>query len=133
MPDESLSRATAREWLQYAKGNLARARQDKPEETPWAYMCFDAEQAVEKAVKGVLVFLDIEFPRTHEIGELLVLAQGAGEQIPEDLWKAAELSGYATHARYPGGEQAATEDNYREAVVIAENVVRWAEAIVHGR
>lgn len=133
MRDESLSRPTARDWLRYAKGNLARARQEKPEETPWAYMCFDAEQAVEKAVKAVLVLLDIEFPRTHEIGELLVLAKEAGTHVPEELWRAAELAGYATHARYPGGEQPATEDDYREAVRIAESIVGWAETIVHGR
>lgn len=132
MPDEPVSREAAHDWLRYAEGNLARAKQEKPEEAPWDYMCFDAQQAAEKAAKAVLVLRQIEFPRTHELGELLALARQAGEQIPEDLWEASGLSRYATHARYPGEEQPATENDYREAVAIAEKVVRWAEGIIHG-
>lgn len=132
MPDEPASREAAHDWLRYAKGNLARAKQEKPEEAPWEYMCFDAQQAAEKAVKAVLVLRQIEFPRTHELGELLALAHQVGEQIPEDLWEASSLSRYATHTRYPGEERPATEDDYREAVTITENVVRWAEGIIHG-
>lgn len=133
MPGDARSRETAHHWLRYAEGNLARAKQEKPEVTPWEYMCFDAQQAAEKAVKAVLVFHEIEFPRTHELGELLALARQAGERIPEDLWEASGLSIYATHTRYPGGEPPATEDDYREAVALAEKVVRWAEGIIYGR
>ncbi len=132
MPGDAPSREASHRWLRYAEGNLARAKQEKPEVTPWEYMCFDAQQAAEKAVKAVLVFHEIEFPRTHELGELLALAHQAGEQIPEDLWEASSLSRYATHARYPGEERPITENDYGEAVTIAENVVRWAESIVHG-
>jgi HEPN domain-containing protein len=95
-------------------------------------MCFDAQQAAEKAVKAVLVLHEIEFPRTHELGELLALAHQAGEPIPDDLWEASGLSRYATHARYPGGEHRATENDYMDAVAMAEKVVRWAEGVVHG-
>ncbi len=130
MPGDRPSREAARHWLRYAEGNLARAKQEKPEVTPWEYMCFDAQQAAEKAVKAVLVFREIEFPRTHAVGELLAFLNRAGEAIPDELWDADALSGYATHARYPGGEQPATQDDYVEAVRLAEQVVRWAEGIV---
>ena len=133
MPGDTPSQEAARRWLRYAEGNLARAKQEKPEVTPWEYMCFDTQQAAEKAVKAVLVLRQIEFPRTHELGELLALASQAGERIPEDLWEASGLSIYATHTRYPGDEPPATEDDYREAVALAEKVVRWAEGIIHGR
>lgn len=132
MPGDAPSREAAHRWLRYAQGNLARAKQEKPEVTPWEYMCFDAQQAAEKAVKAVLVFHEVEFPRTHELGELLAFARQAGERIPEDLWKASGLSMYATHTRYPGEEPPLTEDEYRESVAIAENVMRWAERIIRG-
>ncbi len=132
MPGDSPLEA-ARGWLRYAEGNLARAKQEKPEVTPWDYMCFDAQQAAEKAVKAILVLREIEFPRTHELGELLALAHQAGEPIPDDLWEASRLSRYAAHTRYPGGEHLATEDDYWDAVAIAERVVRWAEGIIYGR
>ena len=133
MPGDPASREAAHEWLRYAKGNLARAKQEKPEDTPWEYLCFDAQQAAEKAVKAVLVFDEIEFPRTHELAELLTLAERAGEAVPDDLWEAHDLTGYATHRRYPGEEQPVTEAHYREALTIAERMVRWAEKIIHGR
>jgi HEPN domain-containing protein len=133
MPDDPASRDLAAEWVHYARGNLARAKQEKPAETPWGYMCFDAEQAAEKAVKAILVLRGIEFPKTHAIGELLGLLSRAGEEIPDELWEADALSGYATHARYPGDEQPVTEVGYDRAVAIADQVVRWAERIIHGR
>ena len=132
MQGDPAARDLAAEWVRYARGNLARAKQEKPAETPWAYMCFDAEQAAEKAVKAILVLRGIEFPRTHAIGELLGLLSRAGEEIPDELWEADILSGYAAHARYPGEEQPVTEDDYAKAVAAAEKVVLWAEGIVHG-
>lgn len=44
---------TPRDWLGRAKSNLARARQPKPDEVFWEDLCFDAQQAVEKALKAV--------------------------------------------------------------------------------
>ncbi|MBI1894174.1 MAG: HEPN domain-containing protein [Candidatus Rokubacteria bacterium] len=132
MPPDPVSRDVASEWLRYARGNLARAKQEKPAETPWEYMCFDAQQAAEKAIKAVLIFHGIELPRTHAIGELLDLLNRTGEAVPGELWPADALSDYATHARYPGGEQPVTEVDHERAVTLAEQVVRWAEGIVHG-
>lgn len=130
MPSDQTSRKAAEEWLRYARGNLARAKQDKPEESPWEYMCFDAQQAAEKAIKAVLVLRGIEFPKTHVISELLGLLHAAGEEIPDEIWKADALSDYATHARYPGSEQLVTQEDYRDAVVMAERVAQWAEKII---
>jgi len=42
------------EWLMRAKSNLALARADKPEGVFWEDMCYNAQQAAEKAVKAVL-------------------------------------------------------------------------------
>ena len=43
-----------------------------------------------------------------------------------------DLSGYAVTTRYPGETEAIGEDEYRRAVQLAEQVVRWAESVVRG-
>lgn len=58
MPPSEDEKATAREWLQRAKGNLARTKQPKPPEAFWEDLCFDAQQAAEKAIKAVLLWAE---------------------------------------------------------------------------
>jgi HEPN domain-containing protein len=72
---------TPEEWLRRAKGNLALAKQRKPKDAYWEDLCFEAEQAVEKAVKAVMRFHGIDFPKTHDIGET---AGAPGSVRPED-------------------------------------------------
>ena len=60
---------TPEEWLRRAKGNLALAKQRKPRDAYWEDLCFEAEQAVEKALKAVLRSRGIDFPKTHDIGD----------------------------------------------------------------
>ena len=121
---------TPEEWLRRAKGNLALAKQRKPKEAYWEDLCFDAEQAVEKAVKAVLRSRGIDFPKTHDIGELLALLDRSGQKVPQDLWKADSLTTYAVETRYPSPAEPVTRNEYREAVALAQKVVNWAEDIV---
>ena len=93
-------------------------------------LCFEAEQAVEKAVKAVLRFRGIDFPRTHDIGELLALLDRSGQKIPQYFWKADSLTAYAVETRYPGPAEPVTRNEHRRAVALAEKVVKWAENIV---
>jgi HEPN domain-containing protein len=59
------------------------------------------------------------------------LAVAAGISVPNDVRDAAELSDYASAARYPGehGEEV-TEEEYRRAVELGERVVRWGEEVI---
>jgi HEPN domain-containing protein len=118
------------DWLRRAKGNLALAKQRKPKEAYWEDLCFEAQQAAEKAVKAVLRFSEIDFPRTHDIGELLALLNKSEQKVPQELWKADELSQYAVETRYPGPAEPVTRREYRRAVATAQKVVKWAEGIV---
>jgi len=82
---------TAQQWLKRAKSNLARAKQPKPKEAFWDDLCFDAQQAVEKAVKAVLRFSEIDFPKTHDIRALLELLDPEASEIPKEIWDAVDL------------------------------------------
>jgi HEPN domain-containing protein len=132
MPPDARSRQVAAEWMRRARSSLARAKQPKPDEVFWEDLCFDAQQAAEKAVKAVLVFHRIEHPRTHQLSELLALLASAGHAVSEDVWEGDRLSSYAMITRYPGSRDPVDEAEYRRAVAVAETVVRWAEEVIHG-
>lgn len=90
-------------------------------------LCFEAQQAAEKAIKAVMIMRDIEFPYAHDLGLLLSLLEQAGEIIPEAVGRAGELTDYATTTRYPAMIEPVTERDHSDAVRIAEAVIQWAE------
>jgi uncharacterized protein (UPF0332 family) len=65
MPGSTGEAGTPADWMTHARSNLARARAPKPAEALWEDVCFDAEQAAEKAIKALLLHKGIEFPKTH--------------------------------------------------------------------
>jgi HEPN domain-containing protein len=90
-------------------------------------LCFDAQQAVEKALKGLLIHLDVSFPYTHDLADLLTLVQNEGIAVPDGVKDAAILTDYAVVTRYPGVGEPVTEEEHERAVEIAERVVAWVE------
>ena len=114
-----------REWLNRARSNLAMARN----RVPHAYLedlCFEAQQAAEKAIKAVMIARNIEFPYVHNLAFLLSLLEEDGENVPTEVRRAARLTPYAVDTRYPGVEQPVSEHEYKSAIEIAEVVIRWA-------
>lgn len=77
--------------------------------------CFHAQQAAEKAIKAIFVFLQTDFPYTHDLDRLRgLLPEGwLVKENPPDL---SGLTFWATRGRYPGSRREATEDEAREAI-----------------
>ncbi len=122
-----------KQWLIKAKSNLERAKAGKvAEEVLFEDLCFDCQQAVEKALKAWMVHLDIVFPWTHSIARLLECIAEKGIFLPEDVKEAVILSDYAVTTRYPGEYEAVTEEEYREALEIACRVSAWVERQIRG-
>jgi HEPN domain-containing protein len=118
---------TSYDWLRRAKSNLIRARQPKPEDVLWEDLCFDTQQAAEKALKAVLVARRIPFRFVHDIAELLTLLENQGIILPEEIKASAGLTDYSVESRYPGPFEPITEEEFEKALQIAEAVVTWAE------
>ncbi len=93
-------------------------------------LSFAAQQAAEKAIKAVLIHLGVEFPYIHDLTALLALVQQQGLSVPREVAQAGRITRYAVIARYPGLAEPVTEEEYAEAVAIAEGVVQWAQAVV---
>ena len=124
-PPERFSPDDPREWLNRARSNLALAKSRVPD----AYLedlCFEAQQAAEKAIKAVLISRAVEFPYVHDLARLLGLLEEAGEAVPEKVRKAEELTPFALITRYPGLARPVTLEEYEVAVAAAETVVQWA-------
>ena len=132
MPPDAEEVGSPQDWLVHARSNLIRAKQPKPAGVLWEDLCFDAQQAAEKAIKAVLVHRGIDFPKSHQIAELLLLVSGGGQSVPERFWEADALTDYAVTTRYPFRGKRITEDQYRQAVQWSEEIVQWAAGIVHG-
>ncbi len=90
-------------------------------------LCFQAQQAAEKALKAVCLAHRIEFPFTHDIRYLMRLLAEHGLVPPAELRPAAILSDYAVATRYPGATEPVTVEEYGEALNLAERILAWCE------
>lgn len=120
-----------KEWLRRARSNLARAEADRGlPEVLFEDLCFDAQQAAEKAIKAVLVHRGVQFPKTHAIAGLLTLAARSGLVVPSEVQDATDLTSYAVETRYPGEWEDVSEEEYRHAIELADRVLRWAQGLI---
>ncbi len=109
-----------------ARSNLIRARQRLPN-VYLEDLCFDAQQAAEKALKALCIERGIEFPYVHDLARLTTLLQDEGQPVPDEVTEAGRLTRYAVFTRYPGLDDPVTEEDHNRAVSIAERVVEWVE------
>ena len=128
MPRKPLPPDEPQAWMRRAQSNLIRARH-RMAGVYLEDLCFDAQQAAEKAVKAVCISRGIEFPYVHDLAELTTLLEER-IRVPADVQQAARLTRYAIVTRYPGLSDPVTEYEYEQAVAIAKRVVEWAEAVV---
>jgi HEPN domain-containing protein len=126
MPSERFSPDDPREWLNRARSNLARA-QAKITGVYLEDLCFDAQQAAEKAIKALLIKRGVTFPYVHDLARLVTLLEQAGQEIPEFVQRVEALTRYAVVTRYPGLAEPVTEAHYQEAVAVAKAVLEWVE------
>jgi HEPN domain-containing protein len=119
----------AREWLNRARSNLAHARLTTTE-ILFEDLCYDAQQAAEKAIKAVFIHRGEHFPYVHELNQLLGQLAANGLKIPKYVYAAGDLSPFAVWTRYPGLARPVTQRTYRRAVRLAGAVLHSAERII---
>jgi HEPN domain-containing protein len=122
---------SAAEWMSHARSDLRLARLAAGDKlVRREQVCFHAQQAAEKAIKAVLLSRGTEFPLTHDIEELLEIAQNTGMALPADVAEGGLLTPYAVETRYPGYWHEITGDELKEAIRLAEIAVKWAEEVI---
>ena len=114
------------EWINRAKGSLEIAQIKIIGYIQYGDLCYQAQQAAEKALKGLLVYYGVEPEFTHNIDRLLnELRKYTG--IPENIKVATKLTVYAFQTRYPGEYDEITKEEYENAVRIAQECLDWVE------
>lgn len=110
----------ARQWVQKAENDLRTATQTLKlkRACPTDNVCFHAQQCVDKYLKALLVSSLIDFPRTHDLGEL-VARLPEGLHVPLTEQDQDRLTEYATTTRYPGDYETITMQEARQAVRLA--------------
>jgi HEPN domain-containing protein len=118
-----------RAWLARAQSSLELATlgAGRPR-VYWEDLCFDCQQAAERALKAVCVHHGIDFPPTHSLVYLTDLLKAAGVAVPAEVKAADVLTVYALQVNYTCGGEIVTEEEYRAALQEARTVVAWAEA-----
>ena len=119
-------------WLQRARSNLAIARIGKHAGIILEDLCFEAQQAAEKALKALLLFYGAEPPRTHAF-TLLLTDLANYQDIPDAISEVVDLTDYAVQMRYPGDYYPVSDEEYARAVELAARVVAWVTAQVKDR
>jgi HEPN domain-containing protein len=98
---------------------------------PVEIICFQCQQAAEKAMKSVLAYLKQDIPRTHDLSRLWALCEPLVTDLPDMSKECVELSGYAVATRYPDSVEL-DEHDMREALdcakTVIENVSAWLES-----
>lgn len=118
------------EWLIHARSDLKLAKIGLNKDILPEQICFHAQQAVEKALKSVLLFYNVDFPFTHDIEELLDVFEANKISVPAHLLDVGILTPYAVETRYPGFWGEISESEVSEAISLAKKVIKWAKEII---
>ncbi|MCX6280047.1 MAG: HEPN domain-containing protein [Bacteroidetes bacterium] len=81
---------------------------------------FHCQQAIEKALKGYLVSLDIEFKPVHDLGYLLNLTSTKDGSFDVYFEEVDRISRYAVQIRYPDSIIILTKSQILEAIAMAD-------------
>ena len=117
--------SVVREWIWKAETDMKSPVYllERKEDCPADSVCFHAQQCVEKYLKAFLVLSAGEFPKTHNLKELVSLLP-SGARVSLAVAEQDRLTEYATVTRYPGDYEPIPVAEARKAVSIARRVRR---------
>jgi hypothetical protein len=101
--------------------------------SPLTIIGFHTQQAVDKYLKAVLSYRQIEYPRTHDIDGILALLETRGIPIPEDADDLVALTPYGVVGRYEDPippTEAAWVASVASFAVLLKNTRTWAESFI---
>lgn len=111
-----------RNWLEKARRDLMTAKNGLESSEPFTdIICFHAQQAGEKYIKAYLVWQEIEFPKTHSLEDLILLATQKDPSFSGLVEDAGILTPYAVEIRYGESEEPLFEDA-KKALEVTEQI-----------
>ena len=90
-----------------------------------ALSAFHSQQAVEKAIKAILIHHRVDYAKSHDIRMLLESLEETSSKPPEDVSSDIEtLTRFAAQTRYPPEEVSPAQAE--EALELARKFMNWA-------
>jgi HEPN domain-containing protein len=128
-----MNASEAQRWMAYARSDLDAAYTllEKGEFFP-RQICFMSQQAGEKSLKAVLVYLGINFPKIHDLDRIRELIP-QGWLVKDKFPELYDLSVWSVESRYPGHTPDVTEKEARETLQLAEAVFNTISAELRER
>ncbi len=121
LPDKR--KASAKPWFQFANGDLRAALvlSSMPNGV-YPQIAYHCQQAVEKSMKGFLIYHGVRFQKTHNLVELLGLIKSVDSNMAKKLEEPAQfLNPFAVSYRYPDAEiEELSERQIQKAVALAK-------------
>jgi HEPN domain-containing protein len=130
-PPEEAKRNLVRQWVNKAEEDFLLA-EHLVEEDSWfkSAIGFHLQQSAEKYLKALLVYYQIEFPKKHDIGELLDIIAQKDAPLAKTLENSIDLNPYAVEHRYPGAYSQLTEKEVKAALKLAQKVRKIIKTIL---
>ena len=122
-------KAAAMEWLRDAQSDFALSTVPKTRRIRYTHLCFHAQQAAEKSVKAILIYLGNTVPKTHDLAFLM---DSLPKSVPTPLpvLDLPTLTRYAVQHRYPGQNLPLSRRDYTKAVALAKAAIQWASLVM---
>ena len=123
---------------EFARILLQRARDDRyvasrladdPDAPDWS-IGFHTQQATEKALKAVLSFRSIEYPRTRNLSLLIDLLRENSLSTPPDTSELPRLTPFGATLRYDAALEAETPFDRTWAKRCVNRTISWAESLI---
>jgi HEPN domain-containing protein len=127
------------QWLRKAESDLKAARILLDTQMDDYFLsAFHSQQAAEKFLKAYLVSNQVEFRKTHDLEELLILVDPIDPSLRDEIGSCVWLTPFGVEFRYPGEYPAVdhpkAERTYKESEAVRMAVMkRLEEYISKGR
>ncbi|MCK4259288.1 MAG: HEPN domain-containing protein [Halanaerobiales bacterium] len=109
------------EWFHFAENDLKAVVKLSNDFN--AITCFHCQQSAEKYIKGLLLYLQINFKKSHDLYYLMELLD---YEIPDQIFETADyLNEYAVETRYPGDYEEITNDEATQAINYAKLIKKF--------
>ena len=122
-PPDDVRQELVKRWLRKADEDLAVANLLLADDAPYyAAIGFHAQQAAEKFIKAFLVSKQIDFPKTHDLRQLIDIVRSIDSELANGLDASNILSDYGVETRYPGDLPDLSKDEATSASTLAASV-----------
>lgn len=93
----------------------------------YAQMCVQTHQAIEKYLKGFLIYHNQRYPFGHDLTKLIKECAKIDKDFLNFLDDCNKIADYYIELRYPVHYQEKTKTQAKEAISIAERIVKFVQ------